>query len=199
MDHTTRSISLRLTKCQNFRPKNTYTCYHALPEASECCASLSTCFHVPPWVLMRWHMCTCHALTRAHAPCADMHVLKLWRHPSLYGLTCLFNLDRLENLTQSELPAPNKKIKKIKKKRKKEKVLTKLNFDFDQEVKIVKRGLSHLVFHIHSDFGIRFFVRQSKFEQIVQFPKSWLLHKYWLKVNFQEGPVLPNFSHRFRF
>ena len=117
MDHTTRSISLRLTKCQNFRPKNTYMCYHALPEASKCCASLSTCFHVPPWVLMRWHMCTCHALTRAHAPCADMHVSKLWRHPSLYGLTCLFNLDRLENLTQSELPAPNKKKKKERKKK----------------------------------------------------------------------------------
>ena len=53
----------------------------------------------------------------------------------------------------------------------KEKALTKWTFDFDQKVKIFKRGLSHSVFRIHSDFGIRFFVRELEIEKIVQFPK----------------------------
>ena len=36
--------------------------------------------------------------------------------------------------------------------------------------------------------------------QIVQFLKNWLLHKFWPKSqNFQEIPVLPNFSRRFHF
>ena len=82
----------------------------------------------------------------------------------------------------------------------KEKALTKWTFDFDLKVKIFKRGLSHSVFRIHSNFGIRFFVQDLEIVQTLQIPKSWLLDKSWPKSqNFQEGTILPDFSWRFRF
>ena len=65
-------------------------------------------------------------------------------------------------LTRSESP---------KKKKKKEKGLTKLNFEFDQKVKISKMGLSHSVFQVQSNFGIRFFIRDSEIVQTAQFLK----------------------------
>ena len=78
--------------------------------------------------------------------------------------------------------------------------MTKRTFDFDEKVKIFKRGLSHSVFRIHSNFGIRFFVQDLEIVQTLQIPKSWLLDKSWPKSqNFQEGTILPDFSRRFRF
>ena len=69
-----------------------------------------------------------------------------------------------------------------------------------QKVKIFKNGLFHSVFWVHSDFEIRFFIWSSEIVQTVQFLKNWLLHRSWPKSqNFQEVPVLPNFSHRFHF
>ena len=66
--------------------------------------------------------------------------------------------------------------------------------------KISKKGLSHSIFRVHSNFGIRFFVWDFEIVQTVRFPKSWLSHKSWPKSqNFQEWLVLPNFSCRFRF
>ena len=77
-------------------------------------------------------------------------------------------------LTRSESPE--------KKERKKEKGLTKLNFEFDQKVKISKMGLSHSVFRVHSNFGIRFFIWDLEIVQTAQFLKIWLLHESWPKV-----------------
>ena len=60
--------------------------------------------------------------------------------------------------------------------------------------------LTHSVFCVHSDFGIHFFVRDSEIVQIVQFPKKLTFAQILTKSqNFQKGPVLPNFSRRFRF
>ena len=60
--------------------------------------------------------------------------------------------------------------------------------------------LTHSVFCVHSDFGIHFFVRDSEIVQIVQFPKKLTFAQILTESqNFQKGPVLPNFSRRFRF
>ena len=84
-------------------------------------------------------------------------------------------------------PGPNRLQKK-------EKDLTKLNFDFNQNVKIFKRGLSHSVFRVHSNFGICFFVWDSKIVQTVQVLESWLLHKSWPKVKiFKKDLFCPIF------
>ena len=60
--------------------------------------------------------------------------------------------------------------------------MTKLNFEFDRKVKISKMGLSHSVFQVHSNFGIRFFIQDSEIVQTAQFLKIWLLHESWPKV-----------------
>ena len=51
------------------------------------------------------------------------------------------------------------------------KTLTKWTFDFDQKVKIFKRGLSHSVFCVHSNFGIRFIIWNSEIAQTSNFQK----------------------------
>ena len=77
--------------------------------------------------------------------------------------------------------------------------MTKWTFDFDLKVKIFKRGLSHSVFRIHSNFGIRFFVQDSEIVQTIQIPKSWLLDKSWPKSQNFQGLVFPYFLRRLWF
>ena len=43
--------------------------------------------------------------------------------------------------------------------------------DFDQKVKIFKTDLSYSVFQVHSNFGICFFIRNSKIAQMSNFQK----------------------------
>ena len=50
------------------------------------------------------------------------------------------------------------------------------------KVKIFRKSLSYSVFQVHSNFGIHFFIWDSKIAQTVQFPKIWFLHKSWPKV-----------------
>ena len=66
------------------------------------------------------------------------------------------------------------------KKKKKKKPLTMV--DFDQKVEIFKTNLSHLVFRVHYNFGIRFFIQNSEIAQTSNFQKSWFFHKFWQKV-----------------
>ena len=71
-------------------------------------------------------------------------------------------------------PGPNrlqKKFLKKKKKEKKENALTKWTFDPHQKVKIFKMDLSHSIFRVHSDFGTRFFIRNSEIVQTSNFQK----------------------------
>ena len=80
------------------------------------------------------------------------------------------------HLTRSEPPTQKKE------KKKKKRLWPSLNFDLGQKVKIFKMGLSQLVFQVHSNFGIRFFIRDLESVQMAQFLKSWLLHESWPKV-----------------
>ena len=43
------------------------------------------------------------------------------------------------------------------------------------KVKIFKNDLSCSIFHIHSNFGVRSFIWDSKIEQMAQFQDTWLL------------------------
>ena len=133
---------------------------------------------------MLYYEYTCYARTRAlqHYDVTDdvIPTTRVWPGPS-------WKFDSFI-LTQSE-PLEKKK-----------KALSKLAFDFDQKVKIFKRGLSHSVFRIHFDFGICFSVRDSGIVQTIKFPKKLTFVQILTKIqNFQEGLVLPNFLHRFRF
>ena len=111
-----------------------------------------------------------HALTRADSfSRVDMHHDVMGDVTTHYGLIHLPRPTRFDPFILTRFESP--KIKKFKKK-KKEKGLTKLNFEFDQKVKIFKRGLSHSVSCVHFDFGIRFFVRDLEIVQTVQFPES---------------------------
>ena len=77
---------------------------------------------------------------------------------------------------------------------KKKNALTKWTFDFDQKVKIFKKGLSHSIFRVHSNFGIHFFVQDSEIVQTVQISESWLLHKFWPGVKiFKKNLSCPIF------
>ena len=79
--------------------------------------------------------------------------------------------------------------------------LTKWTFDFDKKFKIFKRGLSHSVFFVHSNFEIRFFFC-SKLGNCADCPNSRKLTFAQILTksqNFQGGLVLHNFSCRFRF
>ena len=109
-----------------------------------------TCSHVPirashvsPW-----------CLTRSHAP--------LQLYDVIMTLLPTFSLTRIGN------PVRTAWKKKIFLK----KALTKRTFDFDQKVKIFKKGLTHLVFSVHSNFGIRFIIRNLEIVQTVQFLKN---------------------------
>ena len=139
-----------------------------------------TCSHAPirashasPWCLMR-----------SHAP-LQLYDIIMTSLPT-------FSLTRFLGPNPNRWPGPNYLRKKC----------------FDQvwpltltkKSKISKKGLSHSIFRVHSNFGIRFFVQDFEIVQTVRFPKSWLSHKSWPKSqNFQEWLVLPNFSCRFRF
>ena len=103
------------------------------------------------------------------------------RHDVMGDVTTHYVLIRLPRPTLFD-PFILTRFESPKKKKKKEKGLTKLNFEFDQKVKISKMGLSHSVFRVHSNFGIRFFIRDSEIVQMAQFLKSWLLHESWPKV-----------------
>ena len=77
-------------------------------------------------------------------------------------------LGRPRNLTRSEPPKIIlKKQKQTNKKKWEKNALTKWTFNFDQKVKIYKRGLCHSVFRVHSNFGIRFFVQDLEIVQTI--------------------------------
>ena len=116
-----------------------------------------------------------------------------WSDP--FVQTTRFDPDRPENLTRSEPPKIILKKQKQNNKKKWEKnALTKWTFDFDQKVKIFKKGLSHSIFRVHSNFGIRFFVQDSEIVQTVQISESWLLHKFWPGVKiFKKNLSCPIF------
>ena len=103
----------------------------------------------------------------------------------------------LTDLTDLETgPGPNRLPKKKKKER--ENALTWWTFDLDQKVKIFKTDLSHSIFYIPILRPVSSFEAQKLCKRPVS--KSWLLHICWPKSkNFQEGPILPNFSRRFHF
>ena len=182
--------SPKSTKPKNLRDQISY---HALPHASRDIGVHNLSFmhqHMPP-----------HQVTRWHAPCSITSTRAIRVHVPSSTMTSLmmssplpeFDLDPLGNLTRSSWPSPNRW-------KKKKKALSKLAFDFDQKVKIFKRGLSHSVFHIHFNFGICFSVRDSGIVQTIKFPKKLTFVQILTKIqNFQEGLVLPNFLHRFRF
>ena len=50
------------------------------------------------------------------------------------------------------------------------------------KVKTFRKCLSYSIFQVHSNFGIHFFIWDSKIAQTVQFLESWLLYKSWPKV-----------------
>ena len=150
-----------------------------------------------------WSPASFHALTRTDSSLPRVSMmphaltcapLALWCHNDVASY---FQLDpvpltRPKSVTRSESPEKKNGVKK--------KALTKQTFDFDQKVKIFKKGLTHSVFHVHSNFGICFIIRNLEIVQTIQFLKNWLLHKSWSKSqNFQEVPVLPNFSRRSQF
>ena len=101
---------------------------------------------------------TCHALT--HAPSAMTSRM-------MSSSSTRFDPDRPGNLTRSEPPQKKKKKKKVREKN----ALTKWTFDLDQKVKIFKIDLSHSIFRVHSDFGTRFFIRNSEIAQMSSFQK----------------------------
>ena len=153
IDRTRRLYGFRSTRYENFRPKKVTT---------------RPTRHQKVW----WSPVSFHVLTRADylshvsmmphvLTCALSMMMSLWFDP-------FAQVDPVWPVH----PDPIRTIWK-----KKKKGLTKLNFDFDQKVKIPKMGLSHLVFRVHSNFGIRFFIRDLEIMQTVQFPESWLLHK----------------------
>ena len=186
MDHTTRSSGPRSTKHQNFRPKNTTTRCHVPPEGTVITSVISrthmrharhfhhiTCSYTPH--AMRWH-------TR----------LMLWRHGWCHTPLGLTWID-LETW-----PGPKRLQKKLNKKKKKN--FEQVELWLWSKSQNFQKGLFHSVFRVHSDFEARFFIWSSEIVQTVQFLKNWLLHKSWPKSqNFQEVPVLPNFSRRFQF
>ena len=174
---------------------------HALPRATRGSDNSQCQFmrlHAPTWISHALNTPTRymrHALTRAFSTTMScMTSSSIPRSDPFVQLT-RFDQDQPENLTQSKL------LEIIFKKKVREKnALTKWTFDFDQKVKIFKRGLSHSIFRVHSNFGICFFAQDSKIVQTIQIPKSWLLDKSWPKSQkFQEGLILPNFSRRFWF
>ena len=124
-----------------------------------------------------WSPASFQALTRADSGLPRVSMMPhtftcappaLWRHNDVASH---FQLDpvpltRPESVTRSEPPEKKKK-----------KALTKRTFDFDQKVKIFKKGLTHSVFHVNSNFGICFIIRNLEIVQTVQFLKNWLLHK----------------------
>ena len=121
-----------------------------------------------------------HVLTRATCVLVPSSIMI-----SLMMSSSTNRFDQLVNLTRFESLA--------KKKCEKENALTNWTFDFDQKVNIFKKGLSYSIFCVHSDFGIRFFIRDSKIVQTVQFPESWLLHKSGPKVKIFKNLSCPIF------
>ena len=109
------------------------------------------------------------------------------RHDVMGDVTTHYVLIRLPRPTLFD-PFILTRFESPKKKKKKEKGLTKLNFEFDQKVKISKMGLSYSVFRVHSNFGIRFFIRDSEIVQMAQFLK-----------NFRNEPVPFSFLSTFWF
>ena len=117
-----------------------------------------------------WSPASFQALTRADSGLPRVSMMPhtftcappaLWRHNDVASH---FQLDPVpwtqpELVTWSELP--EKKM-----------LWPSLTFDFDQKVKIFKKGLTHSVFRVHSNFGICFIIRNLEIVQTVQFLKN---------------------------
>ena len=127
--------------------------------------------HAPPHVVKKAGIhslsCTCQqtppSSNQVHSRATCIHA------PQLYDVT---DVVAKPGLTHSSWLEPNRLQKK--------KPLTMV--DFDQKVKIFKTNLSHLVFRVHYNFGIRFFIQNSEIAQTSNFQKSWFFHKFWQKV-----------------
>ena len=114
-----------------------------------------------------------------------------WCHPQVPGLT---------RTDLETWPGPNRLKKKKKKKGEREKMLWPSGpFTLTKKSKFSKRTCPTQFFEYIPIFGP---VSSFEAQKLRKCPvsKSWLLHKYWPKSqNFQEVPVLPNFSCRFHF
>jgi len=66
-------------------------------------------------------------------------------------------------------------------------------FNFDQNVKIFKMDLSHSVFLVHSNFGIRLFIRNSEIAQTSNFHKVDFYINLDQKSNFLRRTCLAQF------
>ena len=143
---------------------------HALPRATRGSDNSQCQFmrlHAPTRISPRSTRYTRHALTRAFSATTSCITSSSIPRSDPFVQSTRFDPDQPENLTRS------KPLEIIFKKKVREKnVLTKWTFDFDQKVKIFKRGLSHFIFRVHSNFGICFFAQDSEIVQTVQIPKS---------------------------
>ena len=154
MDNTRRFYGLQSTRPKNFGTKNAATHLHAPSKKPAFTASIVHANKRHPYQIK----CT-------HVPRASTR------------LSCMMSL--------MSSPDPVWPIHLdlnwiASKKKKKKKPLTMV--DFDQKVKIFKTNLSHLVFRVHYNFGIRFFIQNSEIAQTSNFQKSWFFHKFWQKV-----------------
>ena len=180
---------LRSTRPENFRSRCQATPLHAPPEGPAITSVFSRTDADPSCAFTR---STRQALTCAL--CAWRHG---WRYPPLSGLTRLtrFDPDWPGNLTRSEPPQ-----KKKKKMREREKMLWPSGpLTLTKKSKFSKRTCPTQFFEYIPILGP---VSSFEAQKLCKCPvsKSWLLHKCWPKSkNFQEGPILPNFSRRFHF
>ena len=150
---TTRSIGPRSTKLESFRSRRIAMLLHTPPKKPAGTASVS-----------RANM---RHLTKSRA--SMLHVLPrpiFWHAPQFYDVTKpgLARLSRFDPFILTRIWTTCQKRKK-----KEEKALTMV--DFDQKVKIFKTDLSHSVFRVHFNFGIRFFIWNLEIAQTSDFQK----------------------------
>ena len=154
---------LRSTKPKNFRPKSRSTRCHTPPKDSTARPSVPR---------------TDYDCRSSHVPYMPHASLALWRHGWRHPHSCWPIGPIRPGLTRIRTISKKKKMR--------ENTLIKWTFDHDQKIKIFKTDLSHSIFRVHSDFGTRFFIRNSEIVQTSNFQKSWLLCKCWPNVKIFE-------------